>query len=163
MKSSVWLAGLLALALGCAHAQDKPEWVEGDVPPAPAFRTQGLVNFVVSTNSELSYGVDPSTVTVGQDGVIRYVMVASSRSGAVNALYEGLHCHRAEAKTYARWAPGSPGQWHQVATPEWRPLFGNFASRVALALARNGFCDGNTPNGTPANMLKALAQGGVMR
>lgn len=161
MKTAGWLAASLALTLGCAQAQDNEEWKENDVPTAPAFNTDALASFVVSANSELNYGVDPKTVTVGSDGVIRYVMVARSRSGALNAAYEGLNCKRGEAKTYARWAPGSPGQWHMVGQPEWRSLFGNFAARAALSLARNGFCDGPTPNGTPANMVKALAQGPV--
>ena len=32
---------------------------------------------------------------IGKDGIVRYVVVATSATGAVNAMYEGLRCDRA--------------------------------------------------------------------
>lgn len=158
-----WLAALvLCAASGLASAQgliDRPDWTEGEVPPPPALHTDGLVPFQVSVHATLRYGVDPASVSLGADGVIRYVMVARSDSGALNAWYEGLRCASAEVKTYARWRPGTPGSWGLVERPEWRELVGHHASRAALVLARNGFCQGNTPNGPPSRMLRELSQG----
>lgn len=150
----------LALAMaGSAGAENAADWKEGPVPNAPAFSQDQWVTFVVSANSELTHGIDPKTVSLGTDGVIRYVMIASNRSGALNAVYEGLHCDRAEVRTYARWTPGNPGQWRVLDDAQWKSLFNNFATRAAFQLARSGFCAGATPNGTPVDMVKALRLG----
>jgi hypothetical protein len=159
-----WLAVLVGLAAcGGAAAQwlsdVHRDWREADTPPPPPLRTEGLVPFEVSVNSQLRFGVDPASVTLGPDGVIRYVIVAQNASGAVNAWYEGLRCASAQVKTYAHWNPGPPAEWRTNPGAEWRDLRGEFASRPAVALARGGFCDGTTPNGRPADMLRALRYG----
>ena len=164
--SRQWLGAFaLCAASSLASAQgliDPTDWAEGEVPPPPALRTDGLVPFQVSVHASLRYGVDPASVSVGADGVIRYVMVARSDSGALNAWYEGLRCASAEVKTYARWRPGAIGvlgSWGTVDAPEWRPLVGHHASRAALVLARNGFCQGTTPNTPVSRMLRELSLG----
>lgn len=132
------------------------DWREADAPPPPALRTDALVPFVPSVHSQLRFGVDPASVTLGEDEVIRYVIVAQSASGALNAWYEGLRCATAQVKTYAHWNPGPPGEWRVNPQADWRNLGGEFASRPAVALARDGFCNGASPNGQPADMLRAL-------
>lgn len=157
-------AAALLGAVACTHAQafeDPPAWQEAEVTEAPAFDSSRLLGFQVSLGSELSYGIDPDTVSIGPDAVVRYVMVARSPSGAVNALYEGLRCTSAEVKTYARWTPASgdqPGRWRLTSGTEWRQLYANHASRPALVLARSGLCDGPTPNAPVARMLRDLRQ-----
>ncbi|WP_334133768.1 CNP1-like family protein [Tepidimonas sp.] len=154
------LAGLTACLTLAAHAQlltdPNRDWREAEAPPPPALRTEGLVPFTPSVASELRFGLDPDSLTLGPDGVIRYVIVARSASGAINAWYEGLRCATAQVKTYAHWNPGPPGQWRPNPNPAWRNLGGEFASRPAVALARGGLCDGATPNGQPRDMLRAL-------
>jgi hypothetical protein len=98
---------------------EEAEWKEVEVPPPPALRTSGLVSVEVNGGSELRYGVDPHSIAVGKDGVVRYVIVASSRSGAINALYEGVRCDRGEYRVYAR----SSGQGWRPAETEWKSLF----------------------------------------
>ncbi|MDT7928912.1 CNP1-like family protein [Tepidimonas sp.] len=159
-----WLAVLVGLA-ACSGAAAQwlsdvhRDWREADTPPPPPLRTEGLVPFEVSVASQLRFGVDPASVTLGPDGVIRYVIVAQNASGALNAWYEGLRCASAQVKTYAHWNPGPPAEWRTNPGAEWRNLGGEFASRPAVALARGGFCDGTTPNGRPADMLRALRHG----
>ena len=59
-----------------------PEWKESEVPPPPAFDVGKLVTFEVSPNASLVYGVDPASISMSKsDGVVRYVMVATSASG----------------------------------------------------------------------------------
>ncbi|WP_185974980.1 CNP1-like family protein [Tepidimonas thermarum] len=161
------LAAVLAASAGGASAQlltdPNRDWREADVPPPPALTLDGLVPFTPSVHSQLRFGVMPDSVTLGPDGVIRYVIVAQNDSGALNAWYEGLRCATAEVKTYAHWNPGPPAQWRPNTGANWRSLGGEFASRPAVALARGGFCDGATPNGRPADMLRALRQGRTER
>ena len=155
-------AAVLSSACVAALAQraaDDVDWRELETPAPPALRTDGLLKFDVSVSSELIYGVDPASIAIGEDGVIRYVMVATSRTGAINALYEGVRCTTGEVKTYARWNPAPPGAWIMATQPEWRQLFRNASSRPALALARAGLCEGAAPNGPLNKMLRDLRYG----
>ena len=144
---SIFAGLLLGLALGpAAWAQvsaDEPEWKELTVPPPPAFDLGKLVTFEVSSGSSLVYGVDPASIRISNaDGIVRYVMVASSATGARNVMYEGLRCATGEFKTYAHYSP--EGGWKTVGQSEWRSLFGNMPSRHALRFARAGGCENTT-------------------
>jgi hypothetical protein len=134
---------------------DEPDWVESEAPPPPAFDTSKLVMFDVSINSSLVYGVDPSTIRISpRDGLVRYVVVAESKSGAKNVLYEALRCATGEYKTYARYS--SDGQWSRVSEPQWMSMFGNMPSRHPLQLARAGGCDNASPPSSAVNMISRL-------
>jgi hypothetical protein len=110
-----------------------PEWNEVEVPPPPALRTDGLVAIDVGSSS-LKFGVDPASVAVGKDRVVRYVIVATSSSGAVNAMYEGILCDRDEYRVYAR----HTGQaWH-VAQSEWKSVKDGVEAVHVRAVARAG-------------------------
>lgn len=141
--ASLFACGLLlslSSAVWAQFAVEDPEWKESDVPPPPAFDIGKLVNFEVSPNSSLVYGVDPASISITKsDGVVRYVMVATSASGVRNVMYEGLRCATAEFKTYARYSP--EGRWNMASDPEWRPLLGNMPSKHALRFAQAGACD----------------------
>jgi hypothetical protein len=148
---------MLCLSLTGALAQpaaDNPDWKESEAPPPPALDLQRLVPFDVSVNSALSYGIDPVSLNVGRDGVVRYVVVARSASGATNAMYEGIRCGSGEVKTYARHS--SDGRWNVVSQPEWRSLFGYMPSHHARALAAQGLCSGNAPASSPDAILRDL-------
>ncbi len=158
---SFGVACLLGLSL-TAWAQrdiDVLDWKEGEVPPPPAFDAGKLLTFDVSAGSSLVYGVDPATLRIAQDGIVRYVMIASSASGARNVVYEGLRCSSGEYKTYARYTP--EGVWRMVDKPEWRSMFGNMPSRHALQLARAGACDNSAPASSVGEIVRRLKMQGV--
>lgn len=149
---------LLAMACTCAAAQVIPstaDWQEGDAPPPPALKLQGLVPVDVGRSSELRWGVDPASIRIGSDSVVRYVVVGQGQSGAVNAYYEGLRCDTAEVRVYARHA--RDGDWEPVAQG-WKSLQDSSATRHSLAVARTGACIGQAPNGSPAQIARDLAQ-----
>ena len=136
---------MLALGLGVsAMAQPTTgdaDWKEADVPPPPAFDVNKLVLFEVSSQAALVYGIDPATVQISKpDDIVRYVMVASSASGARNVLYQGLRCATGEYKTYARYY--AEGGWKMTGETGWASLFGTNASLPARRLAQAGACDG---------------------
>lgn len=133
----------LLVTVGAAQAQltpTDPDWREIEAPPAPAFTVEGLIP-LAAPRSELRFGVAPASITIGNDGVVRYVVVASSPSGAVNAMYEGIRCKTGEYKTYARHNPGSG--WVIARDPQWMSLQAAPMPRHALAIARNGACVGH--------------------
>ena len=146
------VSGFLSLLFAApAFAQMFGDWTEGPVPPAPALQTQGLIGVDV-TGSDLRFGIDPASITVGKDGVVHFVLVAASRSGAVNAMYEGVHCSRAEFRIYAR----HNGQAWRDLESDWRPLIDGAEARLAWTIARAGVCEGRVPGGTPAQIARAL-------
>lgn len=137
------LAFCLSGTVAAQNSVDESDWKESEVPAPPAFDVSKLVTFEVSAGSSLVYGVDPASIRITQrDGVVRYVMVATSASGARNVMYEGLRCSTAEFKTYARYS--ADGRWSPVSNPQWRSLFGNMPSKHALRFAQAGGCDNAT-------------------
>ncbi len=137
------LIGLTSTAWAQLAVED-PEWKESEVPPPPAFDVSKLVMFEVSPNSSLVYGVDPASIRISKsDSLVRYVMVATSASGARNVMYEAIRCSTGEFKTYARYSP--EGRWNTVNNAEWRSLFGNMPSKHALRFAQAGACDNAAP------------------
>ena len=156
MVRSLVVAGMLGLSLA-AWAQFSPEamdWKEGEIPPPPTFDAGKLLKFDVSASSSLVYGVDPATLGIGPDGIVRYVMVATSASGARNVVYEGIRCSTGEFKTYARYS--AEGAWSRVEKAEWRPMFGNMPSRHALQLARVGLCSEAAPTSSVGEIIRRL-------
>jgi len=153
---SLTLACLLGLSITAWAQRDVElaDWKEEAVPPPPAFDAGKLLTFDVSQASSLVYGVDPATLRISKDGVLSYVMVATSASGARNALYEGIRCVTGEFKTYARYSPS--GAWVPVARPEWRSMFDNMPSKHALALARAGGCDSATQASSVNELIRLL-------
>lgn len=147
------LLALLAIA-SFAHAQlapVNPDWREVEAPPAPAFRVDGLIP-LETPRSTLRFGVDPDSVSLGPDGIVRYVVVATAPSGTVNALYEGIRCNTGEYKVYARHNPGSG--WVVASDPKWQPLQDAPMPRHALTIARTGACVGH---GTAISAAKIVS------
>jgi hypothetical protein len=149
------LIGASALAWGQTPAEPA-EWVEAAVPPPPAFSTDTLLPIEMPPYVTLKIGIDPQTVALGSDGVVRYVVVMRNASGSTQAVYEGILCSIGAVKTYAR--AGTGGTWTLVQEPQWRDLTDNLPSRHAFALARQGVCDGSMPY-QPATILRRLKQG----
>lgn len=165
------LAGMAAASLaGAAVAastmptsrndeEEKP-WEEAQWTPPAQFDLGKLRTFRLEQTTTMEFGIEPSTLQVGSDGVIRYVFVARSASGALNVLYEGLRCQTAETRIYARWDPSSG--WRQSTSnseASWQPLSFRGATRRQMFMARAGLCDGPTPNNPPSRMLNELERG----
>jgi hypothetical protein len=151
-----WIIGALLFAAAMAQAQvtaDDPDWREVEAPPAPALKLQGLIALDIP-GSALRFGIDPSSITVGEDGVVRYVVVATSSSGVVNAMYEGLRCGSGDFKLYARHT--TDGGWKVVKNADWRSLWEEPVSRHTLVVARAGACKGRSANRSRLDIVRDL-------
>lgn len=150
-------AGALLLALAAPALAglifDEKDWVEGAVPPPPAFEPSRALPFEGAAYASLRYAVDPATLVIGKDGVVRYVVVVTSPDGNVTGLYEGIRCSAAQVKTYAR---SNAGTWTPTQNAEWQELFDNGATRHSLWLAKQGVCVGAAPQTTVREMVNAL-------
>jgi hypothetical protein len=116
-----------------------------------------LLPFDVSATATQSFAVAPDSLTLGDDGVIRYVLVAVSASGAKSVSYEGLRCATLEKKLYAFGRPD--GSWSRSRRVQWEPISGSAANRQHAALAQDVFCDGKTVAGKTADMIARLKSG----
>lgn len=142
-KVIAWLG--LMLVVGHSYGQlfsPETNWTESEVPAPPAFTVKNLIAIDMPSYVSVRLGVDPDTLTITPDGVVRYVVVAVNASGTVSAMFEGIRCASAEVKTYARFSSGGP--WSAVPNPQWQDLKDNLPSRHAAVLARQGVCDGRS-------------------
>jgi hypothetical protein len=152
---------LTLVALGASAEDDKLDWKESETPAAPTFNKDRLLPIDMPRYVTLQLGVDPATLVITPDGIVRYVVVASNASGSINAMYEGIRCATGEVKTYARFT--SNGKWSTVQDPQWRRMNDNLPSRHALALAEQGVCESQSIAASSVtaivNALKNTRQG----
>lgn len=163
-QPTAWQRALLTLtvAIGLAlhgslasaqSAADDPDWKESAVPPPPSFDVQRLVPFDVSINSPLKWGFDPETMKITGDGIVRYVVVAQSPSGAQSAMYEAVRCATGEWKTYARFHKDSG--WTVATDPQWLSLRKQ-PSPHAQRLAQQGLCIGGSAAQTVRDIVRNM-------
>jgi hypothetical protein len=104
MKAA-WIWLFVSLVPAVALAQ-RDEGEPGDAPaqqeaaPLPPFPAKpderNLLAFSVNASAPGRFLLDGKSLTVGEDGEIRYVLVARSSSGANNATFEGIRCNTKE-------------------------------------------------------------------
>lgn len=153
-RCTAWVIGMAAgtILSTAAHAFDRgdpdaPQWREAEVE-LPVFPQPGnLREFYVSGATTHKFAIDTTTLSVGKDGVVRYVLVVQTSGGATNTSFEGIRCESGEFKIYA--TGHQDGQWVRVrqsaSLSDWRRIENKPVNRHHAALAREFFC----PNGTP--------------
>jgi hypothetical protein len=150
---------MLCLSSGAAVAQNSLnnlDWKEEKAPPAPAYSTTQLLALDMPHFVTVKIGIDPSTLMVGSDGVVRYVAVMTNSNGNSSAVYEGLRCLTGEVKTYAR--AGSSGTWSPASNPVWRDVMDNLGSQHARVFARQAACDARLAS-SKEDIIKSLRTG----
>ena len=153
---------LLAAAAGCS--QPKPVSDDFDGKPwetqkalLPAYPKEGnLIPFYVSPALPFAFFVDPASLSFGQEGVVRFALMARSLSGATNVSYEGIRCETYERKVYA--FGGSDGTWTQARNSQWIP-FARIQANQHATLADDFFCTAERGVRTPEDVSRALARG----
>lgn len=124
-------------------------------PPAPAYSIDKTIDIAQRPGGNIRLGVDPATITVESDGVVRYVAVARSTNGdAITAFYEGVRCTTAEVKIYARHF--ADGDWRPVSDPKWQSLFDPGPQRTSLAIAKAGICQDASVGGSARQIVLNL-------
>ena len=156
----------LALALcSCAvlaqATSPGSELAETPAAPPPAFEVKRLIPFDVSVGSALKWGIDPQTISIAADGTVRYVVVAQSSGGVVNAMYEAIRCATEEFKTFARYNKDSG--WTVAADPQWSIMRTAANSRHAYTLARQGVCTVAAAASSVVDIVQSLKQPEAVR
>ena len=60
--------------------------------PTPPTKRGELIEFSVPGTRDFRFFVDASTLSVDNEGIVRYVLVARSASGTENVSFEGMRC-----------------------------------------------------------------------
>jgi hypothetical protein len=123
----------------------KPKWAEDKVDTLPALPPddKGLMQFDVSSASPLTYSIDPKSVSIGKDSVVRYTVVIES-SQARNVRYEGMRCDTYETRLYA--AGDDTGKsWDRTVSDSWDRIKQSSLNGYQNALYDDYFCNNRLP------------------
>ena len=123
------------------------------LPPYP--KEADLLRIYVGSAIPFAFFVDRASVSVGQDGIVRYTLVARSSSGATNVSYEGMRCETYESKTYA--FGRSDGTWVQARNQQWSS-YSRYQTDWHLVLADDFYCSVRGAR-TAEEAVQALARG----
>lgn len=163
IRSLALILGLAVLSGGQVHAEfeddyeEKP-WAEIEVQlPAPP-KAEDLLAFYVSPTTDNRFLIDPASISVGSDGVIRYTLVVLTPGGTRNVTFEGMRCSTGEKRIYA--FGRTNGAWSKSRANKWEPVKEAVNNRHHAALYYEYFC----PDGVIARSAEearlALRNGG---
>lgn len=133
---------------------EKPAWQESAVNLPAAPKKENLLSFYVSPTATIDFSIDAKSVSVDKDGVVRYTLVAASRTGATNISYEGIRCQSAEKKLYAFGQPD--GSWSRARRDVWDVIRESGANRQHATLALEYFCEGGSIAGKAETIVERL-------
>ncbi len=144
---------------GEPEEEDLPrQWQELDVqfPPPPA--AEALIPLYVSAATANRFYIDGSSLSVGADLVVRYVMVVETPGGVRNVTYEGMRCESRSRRIYA--SGRADGSWSKARNDEWVRILDAYANRQHAALFLEYFCPFGNSVRTAAEARNALVRGG---
>jgi hypothetical protein len=138
--------------------KDTRRWQERvvDLPAAPL--PENLLPFYVSAATDNEFFVDGASLTVGPDGVVRYVLVVQAAGGARNVSFEGLRCETRERRVYA--FGRLDGTWSKSRNENWQRIRDVPANRHHAALFYDYFCPGGAIVAGADEARDALRRGG---
>jgi len=148
------VASAITVAEQDALDGENKAWAESAVNlPAPP-KKENLLSFYVSPTATIDFSVDAKSLSVDKDGVVRYTLVATSRTGATNISYEGIRCQSAEKKLYA--FGQSDGRWSRARRDAWDVIRESGANRQHATLALEYFCEGGSVAGKAETIVERL-------
>ena len=162
MKRRISTAALFAVAACAAQPQDDLDGKSWEVQKTqlPSYpKSENLLRVHVSPSTAFEFFVDASSVSVGQDGIVRYTLIARGTSGAVNVSYEGIRCLPLERKLYA--FGRYDGAWSPARTPQWVRISRTQTSPQHAALAEDFFCADGVWVRTTEEAVQALRRGNI--
>lgn len=119
--------------------EQKKPWaeIEAQLPPYP--RDETLLRFEAGAATANRFYIDAPSLSVGEDGVVRYTMLIRAAGGATNVSFEGIRCETREQKLYA--VARSDGRWTRARDPAWRHIEYRELNRHHGVLFADFFCE----------------------
>ena len=159
-RASFLLTSLLVSSAVFADFEEDYEnkqWQEIEVQLPAAPKQETLLPFYVSAATENRFFIDGATLSVGGDGVVRYVLLVLTPQGARNVTYEGMRCETRERRIYA--SGRLDGTWSKARKNEWVRILDAWANRQHAALYLEYFCPIGTIVKDAAEARDALIKG----
>jgi hypothetical protein len=137
--------------------QEKRSWneIQTQIPAYP--KQSSLVEFEAGAASPHHFFIDADSISVGNDGVVRYTLLIRTSGGATNVTFEGIRCASREHKYYA--IGRSDGSWSRARDPQWRRIEYKEINRQHGVLASDFFCHGKFTVKNAKEALDLLKQG----
>lgn len=135
--------------------EDRKPWseIEAQLPPPP--RPENLIAFDAGGATPHRFYIDAPSLSVGEDGIVRYTIVVKTAGGATNVSFEGIRCETREQKHYA--VGRSDGKWIRARDPQWRRVEYKDLNRHHGVLYADFFCpDRHVRLVTAKQILEAL-------
>jgi hypothetical protein len=145
-----------------SSVRDAEPWREGETRLPAWPREQDLIPLHLDgSDRSFQWFIDQSSLNTGADGVVRYTLVAESRSGARNLSFEGLRC--APRGEYRIYAYGHQGKFKPAgANNGWRRIGRDSADQPRAELWKHYLCIPRKFRARPhASQLRALKSGRV--
>lgn len=133
---------------------EEKAWQEQNVALPPYPEAARLMELDIDTGATpFRHYLDPDSLSVGEDRVVRFTTVIVSPSGVWNVTYEGLHCGE---RTHRRLAFGSGGQWHLLPGTDWERIGGSGTQRYRKVLYEKYICPATELTRKPDQILRRL-------
>jgi hypothetical protein len=102
------------------YDEEKKPWkeIEALLPGAP--KQENLIPFDPGGSASHRFYIDAPSLSVGEDGVVRYTLVIRTSGGATNTTFEGIRCATQEQKVYA--VGHQDGAWVRARDPRWKRI-----------------------------------------
>jgi hypothetical protein len=141
------------------YQEDEPVQELKNVEPPLFPKQENFLEFYVSAATTNKYFIDASTLAVGADGIVRYVLVVQTSGGATNVSFEGINCKERQWKLYA--TGRGDGTWvkSRATGVDWRLIENKSVNRHHAALNRELFCPDGIPIHTADEGRNALRWG----
>lgn len=135
---------------------EKP-WVElqAQIPAYP--KQEEALPFFVSSATDNKFFIDPKSISVDADDVVRYTLIVKSPEGAVNITFEGIRCRSQEVKLYA--FGKADGSWSRNRYAKWSPIAYKDRNRQHHMLYDDFFCPGGISAKDANEAIFALKRG----
>lgn len=139
---------------------DAPEWKEAEVR-LPAYPSSAdLIPLDVRSSTRAQFFIDVRSLSLAEDGVVRYTLLARGAGGAENVSFEGIRCATAERKLYAL---GRGGEWVPSRNTAWQWIVDNALNRQHAVLAKEYFCPPGAARPSLAEILDLLRKDAGVR
>ncbi|HTJ93392.1 MAG TPA: CNP1-like family protein [Pararobbsia sp.] len=127
-----------------------------DVPTPPLPDYNALLPFEVSKNTTLTFAIDPKSVSIGKDDVIRYTVVITSPAGARNVHYEGIRCGDGQQWKLYDVIDEDGTAWDTDTSTGWAKIEYNSINAYQNTLAQDYFCNFSTVAGNAKTIVENI-------
>lgn len=136
---------------------ERKSWkeIQARLPTFP--RQENLARVQGGSASPHSFFVDTSSISVGDDGVVRYTAVTRTEGGATNVTYEGMRCETREGKLYA--TGHADGTWTRARDTSWQRIVLRDLKPYTFYLYQEVFCPSRTQPTPLWDAVNALKTG----